>query len=116
LRKAINPDALRKKAEILQDFAYKSPDKNRVIGTQGHQSTIDYIHDQIAKFPNYYTVELQPVPLLVGDTANFTANTQAIEVFPVALAPSGSVSGPLIRVPNLGCVEVSGHLVVEIEV
>ncbi|KAF2786898.1 leupeptin-inactivating enzyme 1 precursor [Melanomma pulvis-pyrius CBS 109.77] len=103
LRKALKVDALYKKAEILQDFAYSSPDKNRVIGSQGHQDTIDYLHDQIAKFPKYYTVELQPVPLVVGVSANLTANNKTIEVYAVTLAPGGHVTGPLVAIPNLGC-------------
>ncbi|KAF2705406.1 Zn-dependent exopeptidase [Pleomassaria siparia CBS 279.74] len=103
LRKSLDIEALKSKAQILQDIAYSSPDKNRVIGSQGHEDTVAYIHDQIAKFPEYYTVELQPVPIRIGVSANLTASNQSIEVYPVSLAPSGHVTGPLVAIPNLGC-------------
>jgi hypothetical protein len=98
---------LLKKAHILEDIAYASPEKNRVIGSEGHQATVDYLHAQIAKFPKYYTVELQPVPLVIGVSANLTANNKTIEVYPTTLAPGGNVTGPLVAIPNLGCDEVS---------
>lgn len=106
----LKTDALRKKAEILEDFAYSTPGKNRVIGSPGHQATIDYIHDTIAQFPAYYTVELQPLPLAIGESANVTANNKTIEAYAVTLAPSGHVSGPLVAIPNLGCEEVSSAI------
>jgi aminopeptidase Y len=109
LRELLKIEALYSRAEILQDFAYRSPDKNRVIGSKGHQDTIDYIHDQIAQFPDYYTIELQPFNLTVGKSANLTAGNETIEAYAVGLAPSGHVSGPLVAIPNLGCEEVS-HL------
>jgi hypothetical protein len=107
LLKTLKIKELLKKAHILEDIAYASPEKNRVIGSEGHQATVDYIHGQIAKFPKYYTVELQPVPLVVGVSANLTANNKTIEVYPTTLAPGGNVTGPLVAIPNLGCDEVS---------
>ncbi|KAF2181525.1 leupeptin-inactivating enzyme 1 precursor [Zopfia rhizophila CBS 207.26] len=103
LRGLLTTEALREKAEILQDFAYSSPGKNRLIGSQGHQDTIDYIHDQMTAFPDYYTIELQPLDLALGVEANLTANNRTVEVYAVTLAPGGHVSGPLVSIPNLGC-------------
>jgi Zn-dependent M28 family amino/carboxypeptidase len=93
------------KADHLQEIAYSTPGNNRVIGSEGHQGTIDWIHDEIAAFPDYYSLELQPWPILVGTSANLSANGEAIEAYAVTLAPAGTISGPLKAVPNLGCEE-----------
>ncbi|KAF2727132.1 Zn-dependent exopeptidase [Polyplosphaeria fusca] len=103
LRESIDIDALVAKAEIFQSFAYRSEGKNRLVASQGHQDTVNYIHDQIAAFPDYYTVEKQPWELLVGAGANVTANNRTIEGFATTLAPAGDVSGPLVAIPNLAC-------------
>ncbi|KAF2679723.1 Zn-dependent exopeptidase [Lentithecium fluviatile CBS 122367] len=103
LRKSINTDALRKKAQLFERFAYDSPDKNRVIGSEGHQATIDYITNQIKQFPDYYTVTQQPMPLSVGVSANLTVNGAETEAYAVGLAPGGTATGKLVAIPNLGC-------------
>ncbi|KAF2018472.1 Zn-dependent exopeptidase [Aaosphaeria arxii CBS 175.79] len=105
LRKQIKTEALKKRAETLQDIAYSTPGKNRVIGSEGHENTVKYIQKELGQFPDYYTVELQGVELSIGVSANLTANDKTIEVYAVTLAPSGHVSGPLVAVPNLGCEE-----------
>jgi hypothetical protein len=107
LRHLLDIDNLYAKAEYLQDIAYKTEGKNRVIGSKGHDDTVAFIKETLEQFPDYYTVKLQGVPLLVGVSANLTANNKTIEVFPATLAPAGKVSGPLVAVPNLGCEEVS---------
>lgn len=94
------------KAEKLQKIAYSTPGKNRVIGSKGHEDTVAYIKSQIEKYPDYYTIELQGVPLSLGQNATLTANGEAIEAYAVDLAPAGHVSGTLVNVPNLGCEEV----------
>jgi hypothetical protein len=107
LRHLLDIDNLYAKAEHLQDIAYKTEGKNRVIGSKGHDDTVAFIKETLEQFPDYYTVKLQGVPLLVGISANLTANNKTIEAFPVTLAPAGKVSGPLVAIPNLGCEEVS---------
>jgi hypothetical protein len=106
LRGRLDIDNLYAKAEELQNIAYSSPKKNRVIGSVGHNNTVKWLQDYFAKYSDYYTLELQGVPLYVGDSANLTANGKTIEAFAVTLAPSGHISGPLVAVPNLGCDEV----------
>lgn len=107
LRDAIHIDNLFAKAELLQDIAYKTEGKNRVIGSKGHEDTVAYIKGQLEQFPDYYTVETQAVPLNIGSNASLTANNKTIEAFAVTLAPGGNVTGPLVAIPNLGCEEVS---------
>lgn len=99
-------DHLYAKAEHLQEIAYATEGKNRVIGSKGHDDTVAWIKETLHQFPDYYTVHLQPVPLLVGVSANLTANNKTIEAFPTTLAPQGDVTGPLVAIPNLGCEEV----------
>lgn len=107
LRHLLDIDNLYAKAEHLQEIAYRTEGRNRVIGSKGHDDTVAWIKEIIDQFPDYYTVQLQGVPLLVGVSANLTANNKTIEVYPVTLAPEGDVSGPLVPIPNLGCEEAS---------
>jgi hypothetical protein len=103
LRNGIDTEALRVKAHLFERFAYDSPDKNRVIGSEGHQATIDYITNTIKQFPDYYTVYQQPMPLSVGLSANLTINGKDTEAYAVGLAPGGTATGKLVAIPNLGC-------------
>ncbi|OAL43195.1 Zn-dependent exopeptidase [Pyrenochaeta sp. DS3sAY3a] len=101
----LDVDNLFAKAEILQDIAYASKGKNRVIGSEGHENTVAYIKETLEQFPDYYKVETQAVPLNIGYNATLTANNKTIEAFAVTLAPGGNVTGPLVAIPNLGCEE-----------
>ncbi|KAF2242215.1 leupeptin-inactivating enzyme 1 precursor [Trematosphaeria pertusa] len=103
LRRRINVDALEEKAQLFERFAYDSPDKNRVIGSAGHDATVKYITDMIKKFPHYYTVTQQPMPLSVGISANLTINGKETEAYAVGLAPGGHATGSVVAIPNLGC-------------
>ncbi|KAF1842536.1 Zn-dependent exopeptidase [Cucurbitaria berberidis CBS 394.84] len=105
LRDSLHIDNLFAKAEILQDIAYKTPGKNRIIGSKGHEDTVAYIKGQLEQFPDYYTVETQAVPLNIGTNATLKANNKDIKAYPVTLAPGGNVTGPLVAIPNLGCNE-----------
>jgi aminopeptidase Y len=98
---------LEEKAHLFERFAYDSPDKNRVIGSEGHQATIDYITSIIKKYPKYYDLYQQPMPLSVGISANLTVNGKDVAADAVGLAPGGSASGPVVAIPNLGCEDVS---------
>jgi hypothetical protein len=97
-------DNLFAKAEILQEIAYSTPGKNRVIGSLGHEKTVAYIKSQLDT--NYYDVSLQGVELSVGINATLTANNKTIEAYASTLAPAGKATGPLVAIPNLGCEEV----------
>ena len=92
---------------ILQDFAYATTDRNRMIGSGGHNATIKWIKETLEQFPDYYTVDLQPFPVNKGVSANLTINDASIEVYAVGFSPNGHASGPLAAVSNLGCEKVS---------
>lgn len=110
MRGLIKVDALRAKAEHLQKIAYDSPDNNRVIGSKGHDDTVEWIKSIVEEHSDYYSLELQPFNLSVGVSANLTVENKTLEVYAVGLAPSGHVSGPLVSIPNLGCDAVSRAL------
>ena len=78
-----------------------------MIGTPGHNATVNWIKDTIAQFPDYYTYYLESFDLSLGVSANLTNNGTPMEAFAVGLSPAGHVSGPLVYVPNLGCESVS---------
>ncbi|CAG8952140.1 hypothetical protein HYFRA_00000878 [Hymenoscyphus fraxineus] len=103
LRRLLLRSELLKKAQHLEDIAYATPSRNRVIGSEGHDNTVAWIKETIEKYPDYYTVSLQPFELSVGLNASLTIEGVTMEVFAVTIAPGGDVSGPLVYVPNLGC-------------
>jgi hypothetical protein len=107
LRRVIQRSNLHAKAQHLQDIAYATPGRNRLIGTKGHNDTINWIHDTIAQFPDYYTLKLQPFNILMGKSALLTIDAVSLEAFAVILAPAGTAKAPLVHVPNLGCAAVS---------
>lgn len=107
LRRVILRSELLKKAAHLEGLAYATPDRNRLIGTPGHQATIDWIKSILGSLSDYYTFYEQPISMSLGVSATLTTNDKSTEAFAVGLAPSGDVSGPLVYVPNLGCATVS---------
>lgn len=94
---------LLKKAQHLEGLAYATVERNRVIGSPGHNATINWIKSVIEKYPDYYTVSLQPFDLSLGVSANLTLNGTPLEVFATALSPAGDVSGEVVVIPNLAC-------------
>lgn len=98
---------LLEKAKHLESLAYATPQRNRVIGSPGHQATVDWIKSTIEKYPDYYTVSLQPFDLLLGVSANLTVNGSPLEVYAVSLSPAGNISGEVVVIPNFACSPVS---------
>ncbi|KAG9233311.1 putative leucine aminopeptidase 2 [Amylocarpus encephaloides] len=103
LRRVLLRSELLKKAKILEGFAYATPERNRLIGTPGHEATIAYIESIIKSYPSYYTMYKQPFEMPLGTGANLTNNDVEMEAFAVGIAPAGDVTGQLVYVPNLGC-------------
>jgi len=95
-----------KKGEELQAIAYATPDRNRAIYTPGHERTIEWIYNQMKALGDYYDVYFHEFQL-AQPYGNFTtsdgASTNAIAL---TFSPLGSVTAPVVYVPNLGCAEV----------
>jgi carboxypeptidase Q len=96
---------LLKKGQILQNFAYATPGRNRVIGSPGHNATINYLVEQLTAL-DYYDVSVQPFTVPTA-TANLTINGRPYEVSPMSFTPGGSSSASVVVVANLGCDAVS---------
>lgn len=100
----INYDDILAYEETLEGFAYSSPQRNRLIGTPGHDATIQYLFDTVSSFGGY-DVYLQPFST-VSSSGNATLTVggvdQGAEYFD--LSPAGSTADtPIVAVPNLGC-------------
>ncbi|KAH7364791.1 putative leucine aminopeptidase 2 [Rhexocercosporidium sp. MPI-PUGE-AT-0058] len=103
LRRVMTRSALLAKANKLQEIAYATPGRNRLIGTAGHEGTVAWITSVLDQYPDYYTYYLQPLSLSVGAGANLTIGGVVTEAFAVDLAPAGTVSAPVVSVANLAC-------------
>lgn len=115
LRRVLLRSNLLAKAKTLEGFAYATAERNRLIGTPGHNATVNWIYDTIKSFPDYYTVSLQPFDLSVGVSATLSVDDKPLEVFAVGLSPSGTAKGPLVHIPNLACDEVSFLLLSDLD-
>lgn len=92
--------------QALEDISYATPDRNRFVGSLGHNNTVQYIVDQLEALDGYYNVELQPfnttlqvdsAVTFVSTIGNFTSE---------AFTYSSSVSltdTAIVPVSNLGC-------------
>jgi carboxypeptidase Q len=105
LTNSIKLQELMKGAQKLQDLAYATPERNRLIGGKGHNDTIAYIKKELEALDGYYKVELQPFTTLtqISGSANLTINNQTYSPGLMEYSPSGEVTASLVVVSNLGC-------------
>lgn len=99
----ISLNALRSKAEKLQSIATASGG-NRVFGSVGHNSTVDWIYDTI-KATGHYNVYKQPfVEVYSEGSSSLSVNRGAIGSIIMTYSPSGTANGAEVApVSNLGC-------------
>lgn len=103
LQRFVNKEDLRDGAQKLLDLA-KAHGGNRAFGSGGHNATVDYIYNTLVKL-NYYDVKKQPFTEIFSQgTSTLTVDGVRIESEIMTYTPGGSAEGPLIAVPNLGCV------------
>ncbi|KAI9167278.1 putative leucine aminopeptidase 2 [Paramyrothecium foliicola] len=105
LREAITSENLLKHSKALESIAYSTPGRNRVTGSSGHNLTVKYLEEQLGALGDYYDVEVQPWQGFVQQSGlvSFIVNSKEYEAQVVEFSPNGTVNGPLIPVPNLGC-------------
>ncbi|AAS52043.1 ADR123Wp [Eremothecium gossypii ATCC 10895] len=82
----------------------------RVIGSAGHNGTVEYILEELGKLGDYYDVSVQNFGALVGElrSYNLTYMNDTEVPWSNVLHYSPSVElfqGKLLHVPNLGCDE-----------
>ncbi|KAG9240208.1 putative leucine aminopeptidase 2 [Calycina marina] len=90
------------KSQLLQDFAYSTLDRNRLIGRPGHEKTIQYLVDTL-NATDYYDVSLQPFNTTDPHSADLTVESTVYKVNAMTESPEGTISAPLVAVSNLGC-------------
>lgn len=104
IQKLITKKALSDKAHQLEDIAYSTPDRNRVMGSEGHQGTIDWITGYLDEMSDYYSYEVQPfIALYSNAQGTLTVNGEGVESEPFEYSPSDSIEAEFIAVDNLGC-------------
>jgi len=98
-------EALREGAQTLQDLAFAYPEKNRLMGSNGHNDTVKWLIEELEALDGYYTVETQKFTSLVqvNGTASLTIGGEATEWGMFEYNPSGNVTAELVPVSNLGC-------------
>ncbi|KAL9596581.1 MAG: hypothetical protein Q9219_005708 [cf. Caloplaca sp. 3 TL-2023] len=104
LRRVLLRSNLRAKSQVLENFAYSTPQRNRVFGGPGHNATVNYLYDQVSALGGYYNVEFQPfVELYTAGNASVKVNGADQDARLFTYSPSGTFSEPLVAVANLGC-------------
>ncbi len=104
LQKAISKKALSTKAHELEDIAYSTPDRNRVMSSEGHNLTVDWITGYLDQLRDYYTYEVQPFIALYSESnGSLEVAGEVIESVVFEYSPSAEVEEEIIAVDNLGC-------------
>ncbi|KAL2137662.1 hypothetical protein VTI28DRAFT_8620 [Corynascus sepedonium] len=114
LQATISIDALLARAKNLFKIAHLSEEEynhpTRVIGSKGHQGTLDYILDTLSVLNDYYTLSTQPFPAVTGAVfeSRLLIELALIEsASPMSLTPptrnKQPVDGKLVLVDNEGC-------------
>ncbi|KAI9849170.1 MAG: Leucyl aminopeptidase yscIV [Sclerophora amabilis] len=104
LRRVLTRSALLGISNSLQEFAYDTPERNRIFGGPGHNATVNYLYDTIAALGDYYTVEFQPfVQLYFDGTATFSVDGTDQGGGILTYSAAGNVEATLVPVDNLGC-------------
>ncbi|KAK7711289.1 hypothetical protein SLS64_005311 [Diaporthe eres] len=105
LQDAITIDGLLSHAQDLEDIAYATEGRNRVVASEGHNNTVKYLVEQLEALDGYYNVELDPFQYtLQQGVANFSVNGVNYSSAGLEYSAEISVEGvPLVPVANLGC-------------
>ena len=104
LEASIQESALSAKAQELQDIAYSTPNRNRVMSSIGYNLTIDWITGYLDDLSDYYTYEVQPfIALYSRSEGNLTIDGEDQEAEAFEYAPGGNVEADIVAVDNLGC-------------
>ncbi|OQN95646.1 hypothetical protein B0A48_18245 [Cryoendolithus antarcticus] len=104
LQASILQSNLADKSQDLEDIAYATLGRNRVMGSEGHNNTVAYLVESIEALGDYYTVHAQPFIALYSATAgNLTVNDVLAETATYEYSPGGSITAELVTVANLGC-------------
>ncbi|KAH9209276.1 putative leucine aminopeptidase 2 [Leptodontidium sp. 2 PMI_412] len=101
LRRVLLRSELLAKGRTLQGFAYATAERNRYIGSPGHNATVNWLVDTLTA-TGYYDVSVQPFDV-ESSGATGTANGAPLAVQAMTGTPAGTPSGELVKVANIGC-------------
>jgi carboxypeptidase Q len=111
LQSRVKANALLSHAKALQAIAYNTTGRNRLMGSPGHEGTVDYLYKQLThpSLGGYYNVTLQPWSGVVqkSGTGSLFVNGKNTSITIGTYSPSGTFRAPLSLANNLGCNEVS---------
>ncbi|CZS91396.1 related to aminopeptidase Y precursor, vacuolar [Rhynchosporium graminicola] len=101
LRRVLLRSELLSKGATLQGFAYATEERNRYIGSPGHNATVNWLYDTLTN-TGYYDVYIQPFPV-ESSSATGTANGAPLAVAAMTGTPAGTPSAEIVNVANIGC-------------
>ncbi|PPJ52393.1 hypothetical protein CBER1_09787 [Cercospora berteroae] len=90
LEDSIKEEALLQKAHELQEAAYKSPMRNRVCGTPGHESTLQLIGEYLKTMLGNFSVAGQAYKFMFANRGHNESEWQ-------------NMSGSIVPIQNFGC-------------
>ncbi|KAF2720349.1 Zn-dependent exopeptidase [Polychaeton citri CBS 116435] len=104
LQASISESALSDLAHELEDIAFSTDESNRVMGSLGHNRTIDWITSQFDELKGYFTYEVQPFAALYSHAeGNLTVNDVDQNGVPFEYTAGGDVAGEIVMVEDFGC-------------
>lgn len=104
LQEAINVDNLLAKAQDLEDIAYATPDRNRVMGSEGHNNTVTYLVEAIEALGDSWTVYRQPFTALYSNVqGEITVDGTTYDPTFFEYSPGGDITADVVPVDALGC-------------
>ncbi|TAQ84812.1 hypothetical protein B7494_g6873 [Chlorociboria aeruginascens] len=110
----ITSKQLLKRAEHLFELAQLGTDEyghpTRVVGSEGHHGTLDYIYSSLADLGDYYDISNQSFPAVMGNIFEYRlvlGDKVPISASAMSLTPptpnKEAVFGPLVLIANEGC-------------
>jgi hypothetical protein len=106
LRSLLTAEALMSKAQLFEDHAYSTPQRNRVVGSPGLEASLKYILDTVTAL-DYYDVTTQEFTVLGGGESSVAVAGTKYDSQVFGGSPKGEASAALVAVANLGCNPVS---------
>lgn len=106
LQAAILETALSTKAKELEDAAYSTPQRNRVLSSPGHENTLNLIEGYLDTASDYYTYARQEFTALYSQASGSVSaggTEYPTTIYQYSPSTNGSVTAPIIGVSNLGC-------------
>lgn len=95
------------KVQLFEDFAYSTAERNRMVGSPGLESSLQYVLDSLTALDHYdITIQNFSIPT---SSSSLSIDVTAYASSPFTFSPAGVVAAPLVAVANLGCNSV-GYL------